>query len=91
MLVAEVKRQAKNFKPETFREKAAHLRDSVLCGRKIETRLLTLDDMERITRGRDEAARVKRSDAEVSDLYICMDGCDKLTFVNWGGVALWCL
>lgn len=45
VLVAEVKRQAKNFKPETFREKAAHLRDSVLCGREIEMRLLTLDDM----------------------------------------------
>lgn len=45
VLVAEVKRHGKNFKPERFEEKVNHLRDKILHGCKIESRLLTLDDM----------------------------------------------
>lgn len=45
VLVAEVKRQGKNFKPEWFNEKVEHLRDKILHGWRIESRLLTLDDM----------------------------------------------
>ncbi|MCD8293208.1 MAG: ATP-binding protein [Prevotellaceae bacterium] len=45
VLVAEVKRQGKNFKPEWFEEKVEHLRDKILHGCKIESRLFTLNDM----------------------------------------------
>ncbi|MGN1246023.1 MAG: ATP-binding protein [Muribaculaceae bacterium] len=45
VLVAEVKRQGKNFKPELFDQKVKHLRDKILHGRKIESRLFTLSDM----------------------------------------------
>ncbi len=45
VLVAEVKRQRKNFKPEWFEEKVGHLHDKVLYGYKVESRLLTLEDM----------------------------------------------
>lgn len=45
VLVAEVKRQGKNFRPEWFCEKVKHLQDKILHGYEIETRLLTLDDM----------------------------------------------
>ena len=44
-LLAEVKRQRKNFRPEWFHEKVKHLQDKVLHNYKIETRLYTLDDM----------------------------------------------
>lgn len=44
-LVAEVKRQGKSFRPEWFREKVKHLKDKILHGYEIETRLFTLDDM----------------------------------------------
>lgn len=45
VLVAEVKRQAKNFKPEWFNEKVKHISDKILHGYKISPCLLTLDDM----------------------------------------------
>lgn len=45
VLVAEVKRQSKNFRPDLFREKVEHLRNKVLFGREVEAKLLTLDDM----------------------------------------------
>ncbi|MCD8290164.1 MAG: ATP-binding protein [Prevotella sp.] len=45
VLVAEVKRQSKNFKPEWFEEKVAHLRNKILHDYEIESRLFTLDDM----------------------------------------------
>ena len=44
-LVAEVKRQKKNFKPDLFRQKVEHLRQKLLPHYQIETRCLTLDDM----------------------------------------------
>lgn len=44
-LVAEVKRQSKNFKPEWFKEKVEHLRHKILYDYKVESRLLTLADM----------------------------------------------
>lgn len=44
-LVAEVKRQSKNFKPEWFETKVEHLRNKILHGYDIESRLFTLDDM----------------------------------------------
>ena len=44
-LVAEVKRQKKNFKPEIFARKVEHLRQKLLPGYQIETRCFTLDDM----------------------------------------------
>lgn len=45
VLVAEVKRQGKNFKPALLEEKVKHLRDKILNGRNVESRLFTLDDM----------------------------------------------
>lgn len=45
VLLAEVKRQRKNFKPERFLEKVKHLQDKILYNYKIETRLYSLDDM----------------------------------------------
>ena len=44
-LVAEVKRQAKNFKPELFAQKVEALRKKVLFNYEIESRLFTMDDM----------------------------------------------
>lgn len=43
--VAEVKRQSKNFKPEWFTAKVEHLQDKILHGYKIDSRLLTLEEM----------------------------------------------
>lgn len=45
VLVAEVKRQRKNFKPELLQEKIQHLRDKILHKYTIESRVYTLDDM----------------------------------------------
>ncbi len=45
VLVAEVKRQGKNFKPEIFRKKVEHLRDKIFYDRETESRLFTLEDM----------------------------------------------
>ena len=45
VLVAEVKRQGKNFKPDLFGDKVKHLCDKILSGRNVESRLFTLDDM----------------------------------------------
>lgn len=45
VLVAKVKRQSKNFKPEWFKEKVEHLRLKILYDYKVESRLLTLADM----------------------------------------------
>lgn len=44
-VIAEVKRQKKNFKPELLSRKAEHLKQKVLPKYKIEMRCLTLDDM----------------------------------------------
>ncbi len=44
-LAVEVKRQRKNFKPELFAEKVAHLKTKLLSKYKIESLCLTLDDM----------------------------------------------
>ncbi len=44
-LVGEVKRKGKNFKPESFAVKVEHLRDKILHGYEIESRLFTLEDM----------------------------------------------
>lgn len=44
-VVAEVKRQKKNFKPDIFKAKVEHLRNKVLNGYEIKTELLTLEDM----------------------------------------------
>lgn len=44
-LVAEVKRQDKNFKPQAFEAKVEQLRTKVLHGYTLELRLLTLEDM----------------------------------------------
>ena len=44
-LVAEVKRQRKNFKPEAFQEKVATIRQKLLFDFKIEAKLLTMEDM----------------------------------------------
>lgn len=44
-LVAEVKRQAKNFKPELFANKIETLRNKALFNYEIESRLFTMDDM----------------------------------------------
>lgn len=44
-VVAEVKRQKKNFKPDIFKTKVEHLRNKVLNGYEIKTELLTLEDM----------------------------------------------
>lgn len=45
VLVAEVKRQRKNFKPELLQEKIEHLRTKILHNLPIESRILTLEDM----------------------------------------------
>lgn len=45
VLVAEVKRQRRNFKPELLEAKASHLRDKLFSGRTLETVCLTLNDM----------------------------------------------
>jgi hypothetical protein len=44
-LVAEVKRQRKNFKPELLHAKATHLQAKILHGFEIHERVFTLDDM----------------------------------------------
>lgn len=44
-LVAEVKRQRKNFKPELLEKKVAHLINKVLLKYDVETTCLTLEDM----------------------------------------------
>ena len=44
-LVAEVKRQRKNFKPEAFQEKIDAIRKKVLYKYEIETKCLSMDDM----------------------------------------------
>lgn len=44
-LVAEVKRQRKNFKPELFQEKVATIRQKLLSNFEIEAKLLTMEDM----------------------------------------------
>lgn len=44
-LVAEVKRQSKNFKPDPFAQKVEALRKKALFGYEIESRLLSMDDM----------------------------------------------
>lgn len=44
-LVAEVKRQKKNFKPDLFAAKVKHLKDKVLAKYSIETELFSLEDM----------------------------------------------
>lgn len=45
VLVAEVKRQLKNFKPEAFSEKVEYLKTKVLYGLPVKTECLTLEDM----------------------------------------------
>lgn len=44
-LVAEVKRQKKNFKPELFRQKMDVIRKKILFSYEIEGRCLTLEEM----------------------------------------------
>ena len=44
-LVAEVKRQRKNFKPDLFQKKVDALRNKVLHKFKIESKCLTMEDM----------------------------------------------
>ena len=44
-LVAEVKRQSKNFKPELFAQKVEALRKKVLFKYETESRLFSLEDM----------------------------------------------
>lgn len=44
-LIAEVKRQRKNFKPELFLQKVEAIRKKVLFNYEIETKCLTMDDM----------------------------------------------
>ncbi|MCH5346455.1 MAG: ATP-binding protein [Muribaculaceae bacterium] len=44
-IVAEVKRQRRNYDHKTFMAKVDRLKDTVLAAYQIETRLLTLDDM----------------------------------------------
>ena len=45
VLIAEVKRQRKNFKPEKFHEKVEKLRTRLFYDYAVETKCLTLDDM----------------------------------------------
>ena len=45
VLIAEVKRQRKNFRPEKFLEKVEKLRTRLFYGYAVETRCLTLEDM----------------------------------------------
>ena len=44
-LVAEVKRNARNYDNKLFMEKVEHLRTKILAGYEIETRLFTLEDL----------------------------------------------
>ena len=44
-LVAEVKRQAKNFKPELFAQKVEALRKKILFKYEIESRLFSMEEM----------------------------------------------
>jgi AAA+ ATPase superfamily predicted ATPase len=44
-VAVEVKRQRKEFKPDTFAEKVQHLKDKILPKYNIEQRCLTLEDM----------------------------------------------
>jgi AAA+ ATPase superfamily predicted ATPase len=44
-LVAEVKRQSKNFKPDLFSKKVEALRKKVLFNYEIESRLFSMEDM----------------------------------------------
>ena len=44
-LVAEVKRQSRNFKPELFSQKVEALRRKVLFKYEIESRLFSMEDM----------------------------------------------
>ena len=44
-LVAEVKRQAKNFKPELLAQKVEAIRKKILYNYEIESRLFSMDDM----------------------------------------------
>lgn len=44
-LVAEVKRQSKNFKPDLFAQKVETLRKKILFKYDIESRLFSLEDM----------------------------------------------
>ncbi len=44
-LVAEVKRQRKNFKPDLFQSKVEAIRSKLLYNYKIETKCLSFDDM----------------------------------------------
>lgn len=45
VMIAEVKRQRKNFKPEKFQEKVEKLRNHLFCDYAVETKCLTLNDM----------------------------------------------
>ena len=45
MLLAEVKRQRKNFKPEAFQEKVEAIRTKLFFKYKIETACLSMEDM----------------------------------------------
>lgn len=44
-LIAEVKRQSRNYDHKLFMEKVERIKTSILSKYKIETRLLTLEDM----------------------------------------------
>ena len=44
-LVAEVKRQRKDFKPTEFREKVETIRTKILAKYEIDSRCLSMDDM----------------------------------------------
>lgn len=44
-LVAEVKRNARNYDNKSFMAKVEHIKDKILSGYKIESRLYTMDDM----------------------------------------------
>ncbi|MGM9832928.1 MAG: ATP-binding protein [Candidatus Limisoma sp.] len=44
-LIAEVKRNADNYDNKSFMSKVEHIRDKILSGYEIETRLYTIDDM----------------------------------------------
>jgi hypothetical protein len=44
-LVAEVKRQRKNFNPDEFNKKIEIIRNKVLSKYKIETKIFSMDDM----------------------------------------------
>lgn len=45
VLIAEVKRQRKKFKPELFQQKVEVIRSKLFYNYEIETACLTLDDM----------------------------------------------